>query len=382
MEAMSTTFASTADGPDDLYRIPVIGGDPQRILSNVSGAIGFSNDGRRIAFIRSASEPRSTTLQVADADGRNEWSLASRLPPKVFVLTAPSWSPGDTSIACAVWDTNLGSSSTVVAIDVARHTERELTPFRWFFAKDVQWLRDGGGLVVIALREKLGPHQLWRVAASDGAVTSITSDLNSYSGLDLASDGASLVTVETRVVSSVFVSSSRDGIGATKITPGAGRYFGVAWTPDERLVYSAAAGTSANLWSCDGDGRNPRTLTADGFVNRDPTVSSDGRYVYYSSNRNGTFNIWRIDSDGGNPKQITAGDDDSFPCCSATGQWVVYQGLTQGVLAIWRVGGDGGQSERLTQTSAYWPSVSRTAAGWPVTSEAHPRTACRRQSSR
>ena len=56
-----------------------------------------------------------------------------------------------------------------------------------------------------------------------------------------------------------------------------------------------------------GDGSESKQLTADAFIDQQPSVSPDGRYVVFQSNRSGNRNIWRIDADGSDPKQLTDG---------------------------------------------------------------------------
>ncbi len=72
------------------------------------------------------------------------------------------------------------------------------------------------------------------------------------------------------------------------------------------------------------DGTENKQLTFDSGRNSLPTVSRDGRYIIYVSNRMGTRNIWRMDIDGGNKKQLTHGSDDVSPQFTPDNQWVIY----------------------------------------------------------
>jgi TolB protein len=100
-------------------------------------------------------------------------------------------------------------------------------------------------------------------------------------------------------------------------------------------------------------------LTADAFIDREPSVSSDGRYVVFQSNRSGGRNIWRIDIDGNNPTQLTHGNYvDSSPVCSADSRWVIFSSGRSGSTAIWKVGIDGGSEVQLTKGPAQSPAIS------------------------
>jgi Tol biopolymer transport system component len=54
-----------------LWRVPLLGGTPRLLADGVWSAVGWSPDGRHMAFVRS-DRPGNTTLVVADADGRHE----------------------------------------------------------------------------------------------------------------------------------------------------------------------------------------------------------------------------------------------------------------------------------------------------------------------
>jgi Tol biopolymer transport system component len=70
-------------------------------------------------------------------------------------------------------------------------------------------------------------------------------------------------------------------------------------------------------------GADQRQLTDNTYNATRPSVSPDGRYVVFASDRAGAFNIWRIDAGGSNLKQLTSGGGFQ-PYCSPDGQGVVY----------------------------------------------------------
>ena len=87
----------------DVWRIPLLGGQPQHLISHVISAIAWSPNGQTMAFVRSEDPAKGMTVVTADADGSNPRQLATRLPPKMFVGDAtpqlgrppsrPAWSP-------------------------------------------------------------------------------------------------------------------------------------------------------------------------------------------------------------------------------------------------------------------------------------------------
>ena len=107
------------------------------------------------------------------------------------------------------------------------------------------------------------------------------------------------------------------------------------------------------------DGTEKKQLTSDGAIKTSASVSRDGRFILYSSNRSGAFNIWRMDLDGNNQRQLT--NNESFagnPVGSNDGKWVVYHSLREGKWTLWKVPIDGGEGTRLTDRQSVYPAIS------------------------
>ena len=56
-----------------------------------------------------------------------------------------------------------------------------------------------------------------------------------------------------------------------------------------------------------------------------PEYSSDGKYIYFNSERSGTMQIWRMQPDGSGQEQIMSDDFNNwFPHISPDGPWMVF----------------------------------------------------------
>ena len=75
----------------DLWRVPFLGGTPRKLATHVFSGVGWSPDGRRMAFVRSSVRRmvRNRCVMIADADGSNERVLAKRVPSKYFETVSP-----------------------------------------------------------------------------------------------------------------------------------------------------------------------------------------------------------------------------------------------------------------------------------------------------
>lgn len=346
------------DGDSVLSKVSIGGGSPQRVLSNIESAVTFSPLASELAYIRDGDRGGVRELVVASTDGTNARAVATTEGQQLFAPEGPAWSPDSDRIACSVMDTSAGFRAFIGIVTPANGQLTPLTELDWFYVGRVQWLADGTRLIVSAAREPLGSMQLWSVAYPSGSIDSVRADLNSNDGVGVAADVMSLVTVRTSLPTSLWIRSLSDETDWQQLPLGRTRYFGVSMTPDGRLLYASTAQGSSDIWIADADGQNPRQLTFDASIERDPVMSRDGQFVFFSSNRAGSFNVWRMTSDGSDARQLTFGRDDEFPSCSPDGKFVVYQGFEGLRPGIWRVDVNGGNPTSMGPPYAKWPVLS------------------------
>jgi serine/threonine protein kinase len=346
------------NSPGTLYQVPVLGGAPRRLLASINTPISFSPDGQRIAFLRYHQSLAESALVTANADGTGEQILAMRKGAEVFSTVGPVWSPDGRVIACVTGGFKSGYHSNLVEVRVEDGVENPIISQKWFYIGGIAWLGDGSGLVVTVEEQPFSPFQIWHVAYPSGELSRVTNDLNTYLGVSVTTDSSALVTVQADRRSNIWIAPDGDARRATQITSGADQQFGLSWTPDGRIVYASVASGNQDIWIMNADGTNQKQLTFDSHIDREASVSPDGRYIVFASNRAGSFNVWRMDIDGNNPLQLTKGSDDQFPQFSPDGQWTIYQGVISGVPVLWKIPAHGGESVRLTDKFSNWPVVS------------------------
>jgi serine/threonine protein kinase/Tol biopolymer transport system component len=350
----------TRTGKDEqysmLYSVPVFGGEPKKIAENVAGSVAFSPDARQIVFVRYPWLNNENYLIIANADGTNERTLATIKREDGF-KTGPAWSPDGKTIAVGVYGYDSGGYHEYpAAVSVADGAIRQIGNARWGTVGRVGWLADGSALIAACGEPGTRVNQYYLISYPDGAARPITNDLNNYSDLSLTSDTNTLAAVQEDRAFNVWVAPGSDARTLRQLTFGSFKYEGydgLHWTADGHILYSAYANSSADIWIMNSDGSGARQLTksSGSSYNGQLSVSPDGRYVCFVSDRlEGKMHLWRMDADGGNLKQITSGDsNEGTPSFSPDGHWILYSSKKGDQLELFRFGTDGGDSVRLTE---------------------------------
>ncbi len=346
-----------------LYQVPVLGGPQRKLIADVQSAVTLSPDGKQVAFLRNRRAEARDDLVLATLDGGGERILSWRNHPARFgYASAPAWRPDGSVITVAYEDADeRGRYTTLANIDVQTGAQRPLRSQRWQFVERMVWLPNGSALLVIGQDPESTFQQIWALPAHGGMPRKITNDLNDYIGLSVAADSRQLTTRQFQVLTSIWLAPKGDTRVAQQLTPGAGRYYDLAWTPDGKILYSADASDTVDLWARDPDGSAPKQLTSGARRNYSPAATPDGRYILFHTNRTGTWNIWRMDPDGGNQHPVTTDSkiDSNWPQPSADGRWVIFhRPAPEGGFHIWKTSIEGSRPVEMSKDICMRPAVS------------------------
>jgi hypothetical protein len=118
------------DNSSTLYRVPVIGGAPQKVLGNVDSSVTFSPDSQRIAFVVDDPSRARSILEIANADGTGRTQLAERKRPDrcLFNPGRPARSPDGSTIAVNVID---GPGQGIALVNAATGASHLIGDTRW-----------------------------------------------------------------------------------------------------------------------------------------------------------------------------------------------------------------------------------------------------------
>jgi serine/threonine protein kinase/Tol biopolymer transport system component len=338
------SFKQTATS-NELFVMPVLGGTPRQLVRDIDAPVSFSPDGKQFAFVRGVPDKNEAHLLVAQADGSGERLLA-KLQAVIMMgfFFGPAWSPDGKAIALTTTEATKGLRGVVSAVAVSDGTRREIYSSPNGVGQ-VRWLADGSGLLAVISDPSQGFRgQLWYISFPGGEARRFTNDLMDYQdySLDLTRDRKTLVTIEGRRTSDLWVAPAGEASRARQITSGGPPVFGPSWMPNGEIVYQNRNG---ELFAARADGSNQTLLTPNERSNYFPVACGDGRFLVFQAYRNEKINVWRMESDGSNPTQLTNQAFASFPTCSPDGKWVLY-GLSSD-MSVWRIPIDGGTPTQL-----------------------------------
>jgi eukaryotic-like serine/threonine-protein kinase len=343
--------------PGSLWRVSVVGGEPRRVLDEVTTA-DISPDGTKIAFTRPVTgrTEAQAGIFVADANGANARELARSDVGAVH----PRWSPDGKSIAVVITKGGRVTQAALI-VDAATGKTRELAaPAKAGEMSSVVWTADSKDVIYIraqSVEAVVGSsaHVVRHNVATDE--TEIVG-WTSHNGLmlDAMRDGTLLLDVR----------SPRDNLreinGSSErwITRGNSSDRQPSYAPDGKSVlFSSNRSGNLDLWSIATDGGTVRRITDDGAEDWDPGFTPDGKKVVWSSGRSGNLEIWIANADGSDARQISRdGVDAENPTATADGQWIVYCSFNPAKSGIWKVRADGTQATHLVKARTSLPEVS------------------------
>jgi Tol biopolymer transport system component len=346
----------------DVWRVPFLGGTPRKLIDNVSTPVGWSPDGRQMAFTRADFRVSSSSiLIVAEADGSHERVLATRRLPAFYSgiflpgnpILRPAWSPDGRTIALVGTNEAGGVLSIqVVFVDVATGAERTVSYPSRGAGGSFDWV-DGASLLLT--RAAAGsPGQLLQLSYPDGKFSPLTNDLTNYRGVSLAADRSSLATTRLESRAGLWIGDGAGHEFSQTVPPALVTLTStpsVAWAGD-RVLYSSEASLARVA-----PGRTPPESMVMNPGGGAPAATSDGRSIVYVTSELGSRSgIWRMEGDGRQPMHLVSGNAFN-PLVVPDDRTVIFLALRSDSpnSALWSVSIDGGTPTPLVNNVVVAP---------------------------
>ncbi|MBI1760290.1 MAG: protein kinase [Acidobacteria bacterium] len=329
-----------------LYRVPVVGGTPVKLLDNIDSAVTFAPGGDRFAYLSQDHK----SLFVANQDGTNIQTLAVNQDDTKW--HHPVWSPDGEAIVCAN-RTSKAAEMGLIAINVKSGALQALGSSHWLNISGLAWQRDGSGLLLSAADSETKRYQLWALSYPDGVARRVTNDVSNYYGASLAANASKIVFTRGANVSNLWLVPYNASHQARQISFEAEireGIYGLAWTPDQRLVYSThqLAGNH-ELWLLNPADGQKRQLTMNAGDNQYPTISPDGKTLVFVSNRSGRSALWQMSLTNGQPKLLAEPEGvATYAQHTPDGQWIVFKLSREGRTTLWKIPSAGGAPVQIS----------------------------------
>jgi Tol biopolymer transport system component/DNA-binding winged helix-turn-helix (wHTH) protein len=342
--------SSTSD-PLSVYLLSIETGERRKITSPPAGVIGdynpaFSPDGKWLAFARS---PRWSTddLYIMPLAGGEP----KRLTFDNMTINGLAWTPDSREI---VFDSRRGGSSRHLwRVAIAGGTPERVDTV----GADVLSPAISPQGRRLAYTQTLDDINIWRIELdAAGKVKSQTELIASTfgdHGPDYSPDGRMIVFTSGRSGNNAIWVCESDG-SKPRLLHSCGPYVTGTprWSPDGRWVAfdsrSCAPGADGNpdIYLISADGRQPVRLTTDPAEDVAPSWSRDGRWIYFGSNRGGSMQIWKMPAAGGQPAQVT--EQGGFEGFESFDGKSLYYTKGRALPGLWRMPTAGGKEEFVT----------------------------------
>lgn len=324
---------SISGSTSTLWRLPTLGGQPDKLLDSILEEGVVSPDGAWVVAIR-GDEPSDTwnTLEVVALE---DGSVRSRTALEGQEIWGLVWGADGESLFAASAD--IGDEFGGVGLYRLAPDGGDLgvlVPPGEFTEVDYICREAGGeALIVNGLRSSSGGRlHLWRVELDTGAIDLIYGDYSDYHSCSVTADGSALVTLREDVRSRLWTLAADGSSTPSVVTTTSGvrdGARGVAWLDNETLVYGALGGGMPQIWRTSVAAGSSRRLTTQGGVS--PRVGR-GHILYGGGwSEPGGWGIFALPAAGGSPRRLSPEGVPSYTTASlsADGEWVFYQELVE-----------------------------------------------------
>ena len=124
-------------------------------------------------------------------------------------------------------------------------------------------------------------------------------------------------------------------------------------TEQYTIAFANFAPLKTNVFLANGDGTGAKPLLAESDIDYNPSFSSDGAWIVFTSNRGGSADIYRVRPDGSELELLTGGPAfDDQAVFSPDGKSLAFVSTRSGHANIWLLNVENRKLTHLTNTTA------------------------------
>jgi eukaryotic-like serine/threonine-protein kinase len=315
-------------GVNQLFKVPVLGGAPHAIATDIDSNVGISPDSTKIIYrvLHPSALPELITI---DPNG-TVLSKITLQQDTADVISPPAWSPDGKLIANLVAPRDQTSQKLQLLDAATGKITHEVKVAG--VVKNLAWLKASTLVVNYTTPDRLFTGQVGLLNTGDGTIRSVTNDTNVYSAFaaSATTDASRLLAIQFELPAEIDLVDVQD-LG--RPNPPLQKLADVrsasnmSWDSPTTIFVTDQLGKVA-LISNTGERTD---MNLPGFV-AGGCVTQDA-LVWFKVNEDGKGELWRAQRDGSSPRKLTQ-DPIAFGRCTKDGKWayVAATGQRQGFL--------------------------------------------------
>jgi Tol biopolymer transport system component len=358
---LAFTDSELPNGPASIFLISLETGERRRLTTAPPHSAGdfsprFSPDGRWVAFTRSRGGAAVDDIYIVPAAG-GEPRLVTRDGSETGT-SGLDWTADGREI---IYSARRGGGRALglFRVPVTGGTPEQLPRIgEDSYAPAIS--RRGDSLAYLYL--KLDDN-IWRApgpnaANRDSPPTQLIASTRREGSPRYSPDGKRIAFASDRSGNVEIWTCDADGGSLAQLTHfDHGQSGSPRWSPDgQQIAFDARPADHSDIYVVGADGGAPRRLTSEPSADIMPVWSTDGRWLYFGSDRGGDWQIWKMPAGGGEAVQVTKGG--GFGTLATTDEFLYYSrrnalpaagsgSHTSGWAGAWRVPFAGGEEERV-----------------------------------
>jgi serine/threonine protein kinase len=328
----------------DEYRIPVLGGQPTRVIAGVDYfPLTFIDAGQRVCFYRQDLATGTYQFLSANPDGSDQQVLVNgKKPFPILGACSPNGK-------LAVVQDALGN---IESLQFGSGSERPLASSATLggYLEDMYWMPNGKGLFTTSM-EKIDFAPISFLSYPGGKMQQITNDLSVYSGMSLTADAKTIATTQNNL-NARFAELSLVGSSSVQEHQ-AGELVWFTWLDNGKILANGSGNLRVvNLLTDETTSMN----VAKGLLLGQPSLCGPDTVVLVGSTLDGDIrSVYTMHLDGSGLTQLTKGPRNFFPECTADAKWLYYaDGSDPNNPVLMRQPLQGGTAQRVAQASIWF----------------------------